>query len=391
MQTRPAIIGVGAVKAGRYPDRTETDLAIEAVRLALADSGLGKDRVEGLFTTPDLRPSIGLQLNRLCESMRMRPKVAAEVSCGAIAPLLAIRCAANEILLGNIELAICYGAEREGTTGWFKTIGAERGSPMFEPFTQQPHGSRGVMWAYALSARRYMHETGATEEHFALAAVRNRKHAARSPMAALRRPISVQDVMRSPPLCTPIKLLDAPVSLDGAAAVVVASARLAKSARTRGVFIAGMGQYHDDSSFVPMDGCDRPISSFVSTRRAAAEAFERAGVGPEEIDVAELYAPFSPHELMIPEDIGWYERGGMIAALENGETEVGGRIPINTDGGLLSRGHPWAVTGFYETIAVTRQLRGETGDNQVHGARFGLVHTEAGMLNDALVMILGRP
>jgi acetyl-CoA acetyltransferase len=390
METRPAIIGIGAVKAGRYPDRTETDLALEAVCLALADAGIGKERVQAVFATPDLRPTIGLHVNRLCEYLRLDTRVAAETTCGAVAPGLAIRFAVNEILLGHIEVAVCYGAEREGSTGWYKTIGSGGGSELFEPCALQAYGTRGVVWAYALAARRYMHETGATEEHFAMAAVRNRRHAAASPWAAFTRPISVEDVLRSPPLCTPIKLLDAPVSLDGAAAVVVASAEVARRVCERPVHIAGIGQFHDASTIVPTDGCDRPISTFVSTRRAAEEAFERAGVGPEEIDVAELYAPFSPFELVVPEDIGWFERGGMVAALERGDTGVGGRLPINTDGGLLSRGHPWGVTGFYETIAVTRQLRGEAGDNQVPEARTGLVHLEAGMLNDTLIMILRR-
>ena len=115
-----------------------------------------------------------------------------------------------------------------------------------------------------------------------------------------------------------------------------------------------------------------------------------AGTGLEAVDVAEIYAPFSSHELMIPEDIGWFERGGMIEAIVDGRTEIGGTIPINTDGGLLSRGHPWTVTPFYEIIAIAKQLRGEMGANQVSNARVGLVHCEAGMLNNSLVMILNR-
>ena len=93
---------------------------------------------------------------------------------------------------------------------------------------------------------------------------------------------------------------------------------------------------------------------------------------------------------MIPEDIGWFDKGGMITALEKGYTEVGGKIPINTDGGLLSRGHPWAVTPFYQTIAIMKQLRGEAGENQVAGAKIGLTHREGGMINNALITILRK-
>lgn len=388
MNIRVAIIGCGAVKVGKYPERTEIELAMEAIRQALNDAGMSKDEIGGLFTTPDLRGNIGLQTNQLCEYMRMTPKLMAEVCCGAIAGGLAVRQAMNEIRLGNIRTAVCYGAEREASIGWFKEFGSGEGSSMFEPSALQPYGSRGVIWAYALSARRYMEETGATEEHLAMASVRNRRNAADNPLAAFTTSIRVEDVLDSQVLCSPIKLLDSSASLDGAAAVVLASEEVAEDICDKPVYIAGLGQYHDNSCFMPTDDADKSISSFVSTRRAAGEAFGNAGIRPEEVDVAEIYAPFSSHELIIPEDIGWFEKGGMIRALECGETEVGGRIPINTDGGLLSRGHPWAVTPFYEMITVVKQLRGESGERQVPEAKVGLVHCEGGMLNNGLVMIL---
>lgn len=390
MKNRVAIIGCGAVKIGKYPDRAESELALEAIRLALEDANISKEQIEGLFTTPDLLGNIGLQTNQLCEYMRISPKFMAEICCGAIAGGLAIRCAMNEIMLGNISLAVCYGAEREASIGWFGRSFAGQGAAMFEPVALQPYGSGGIIWAYALSAQRYMHETGAKEEHFALASVRNRKNAMSNPLAAFTTPVAAEDVMKSRPLCSPIKLLDAAASRDGAAAVVVASEELANRVSDRPVYITGWGQYHDNSCMIPLDKCHKSISTFVATVRAAEEAFGTASITPGEVDVAEVYAPFSPHELMIPEDIGWFGKGGMITALEKGDTEVGGKLPINTDGGLLSRGHPWAVTPFYQTIAVVKQLRGEAGENQVDGAKTGLVHCEGGMLNNAVVIILRR-
>jgi acetyl-CoA C-acetyltransferase len=390
MKNRVAIIGCGAVKIGKHPDRAESDLAMEAIGLALHDANISKDRIEGLFTTPDLLESVGLQTNLLCEYMRITPKFMAEISCGAIAAGLAIRCSMNEIMLGNIDVAVCYGAEREASINWFTNSPGGQGYNLQEPVALQPYGSGGIIWAYALSAQRYMHETGAKEEHFAMASVRNRKNAMANSFAAFTSPITVEDVMGSLQLSYPIKLLDSSASRDGAAAVVLASEEVAKSVCDKPVFITGWGQYHDNSCFIPVDGCDKSISTFVATTRAAEEAFKSANITPGEVDVAEVYAPFSPHELMIPEDIGWFQKGGMIEALEKGETEVGGKIPINTDGGLLSRGHPWCVTPFYQTRAIIKQLRGEAGENQVDGAKIGLVHCEGGMLNNAVVMILGR-
>ncbi|HEX75348.1 MAG TPA: thiolase family protein [Dehalococcoidia bacterium] len=390
MKNRVAIIGCGAVKIGRYPDRAESELALEAIKLALEDADTPKDQIEGLFTTPDLVGNVGLQTNLLCEYMRITPKFMAEICCGAIAGGLAIRCAMNEIMLGNIDVAVCYGAEREASIGWFENFGAGQGSTMLEPVALQAYGSRGIIWAYALSACRYMHETGAQEEHFALASVRNRRNAMDNPVAAFTAPITVDDVMKSRQLCSPIKLLDSAASLDGAAAVVIASEGLAKKVCDKPVYIAGWGQYHDNSCFIPTDGCNKSISTFVSAHRAAEEAFKTANITPGQVDVAEIYAPFSPHELIIPEDIGWFDKGGMITAIEKGDTEIGGKIPINTDGGILSRGHPWGATPFYETIAIVRQLRGEAGRNQVDRAKIGLVHCEGGMLNNSIVIILRR-
>lgn len=385
-----AIIGIGAIRVGRYRDRTEGELALEAVRSALRDAGIAKEKIEGIFTTPDLRENIGMQLNLLCEYLRIRPRMMAEMACGALAAGLNLKYAVEEIRSGRIQAALCYGATREGTTGWFKNVTPGLGWPMLDPTSLQPYGAYGVIWAYALSARRYMHETGATEEHFALAAVRNRRNAANSVTAAFSDQITVEEVLKSRPLSTPIKLLDCSAAMDGAAAVIVASEEVARDTVKNPVYILGLGQYHDSASIVPTDGCSKSITRFTSTRRAAAEAFAASGLSPWDIDVAEIYAPFSPHELMIPEDIGWFEEGEMVRAIKEGDTEIGGRIPVNTDGGLLSRGHPWPATPYYQFNNLVRQLRGEAGVNQVAGARFGLAHSEGGMLNNCMVIILGR-
>lgn len=386
-----AIIGCGAVKIGRYPEKTEVELALEAVAAALRDAGISPRQVEGVFTTPDLRENIGMQGNLLCEYLRITPRAMMEVSCGALAAGLTLRYAMQEILSGRIKVAVCYGASREGSIGWFnKNVAPGEGFSMLDPTALQPYGAYGVIWAYALSARRYMYETGATEEHFARAVVRNRKNAAGSRVAAFQKPVTVEEVLASRPLSTPIKRLDSSITMDGAAAVVLASAEIAKDIPKQPIYLLGWGQGHDSACIVPVDGCSKSITRFPATRQAAAEAFAMSGLRPGDISVAEIYAPFSPHELMLPEEIGWFERGEMVEAITRGDTEIGGRIPINTDGGLLSRGHPWTVTPFYEVINLVWQLRGEAGVNQVPDARYGLMHCEGGMLNNGMVIILGR-
>ena len=389
-QRRAAIVGVGAVRVGRYPERQESELALQAIREALKDARISKDRIEGLFTTPDLRGNIGLQTNLLCEYLRISPKSMAEICCGAIAGGLTLKYAADEIRAGRIDMAVCYGAAREASIEWFKNLTQGHGWAMIEPTALQPYAAYGIIWAYALSARRYMHETGATEEDFALAAVRNRKNAAGSPVAAFRKPVTVDDVVRSRCLASPIKLLDSAASLDGAAAVVVASEDIARDLSPHPVILLGWGLHHDPSCVVPTDDSRKSISHFTATRQAARNAFRSAGIGPDDVDVAEIYAPFTSHELIIPEDIGWYGHGEMVSAIRGGETDIHGKIPINPDGGLTSRGHPWPATPLYETISLVRQLRGQAGPNQVKNAKIGLMHCEGGMMNNGLVMIFGR-
>jgi acetyl-CoA C-acetyltransferase len=387
---RAAIIGIGAMKVGRYPERQESELALQVIRDALKDAHLSSRQIDGLFTTPDLQGNIGLQTNLLCEYLRLSPRSMAEICCGAIAGGLTMKYAADEIRAGRVRAALCYGAVREGSINWFKSLNQGKGWSMIEPTALQPYAAYGIIWAYALSARRYMHETGATEEDFARAAVRNRRNAAGNPLAAFSKPVTLDDVLRSRCLSSPIKLLDSAASLDGAAAVVMVSEEMARDLSPHPVYLQGWGLHHDPSCVIPTDNPSASICHFKATREAAKEAFQQAGIRPEGVDVAEIYAPFSSHELIIPEDIGWFQDGEMAEALRKGETDIGGRIPINTDGGLTSRGHPWAATPLYETVNIVRQLRGEAGPIQVEGAKVGLMHCEGGMMNNGLIMIFGR-
>ncbi|WP_456486377.1 thiolase family protein [Candidatus Alkanophaga liquidiphilum] len=379
-----AIIGCGALSIGKYPKSPENELALEVIRLALEDASVSKDEIEGLYATPNYITTLGLHLSVLAEYIRISPKSMAEIGCGGVAAGLTLKYAANEIMLRNVKVAVCFGAVREHSLGIFKR---QDFLDMFEPLTRV-YARGGVIWAYACSARRYMHEFGATEEHFALAAVRDRNAATKNPLAYFREKITVDDVLKSPMLSSPIKLLDASAARDGAAAVVLCAAEDARKYTDTPIYIKGIGEHHDNSAFVPTDRC-KSITSFEANILAARRAFEAAKLEPKDVDVAEVYAPFSPQELMVPEDLGFFEKGEMVKAIEEGETEVGGRIPINTDGGLLSRGHPAMATPFYETISIIKQLRGEA-PNQIAGAEIGLMHCEGGMLNNAMVFILER-
>lgn len=400
MVNRVAIAGVGVpLPCGVHKDRTENEMAALAVRAALQDAGLGMQDLEGLFAPPPFTPReplLGLNLQMLAMELRLQPKRMAEVAMGGCSGALAIKFAAHEIALGNIETAVVVAAAKEkSVTDEFVLLAMkhrllpETGMPWVEPTTHQPFLLYSVIPLYAMSARRYMYECGARPEHFAMAAVRNRLHALKNPHAAFRDPITVEEVLKSRSLSEPITLLQCCAQMDGCAAVVLTTEARARKAKKTPVFLRAVGEAHDNSSFVPVDGVAGTVTSFVAAKRAAAEAFKRGGLAPKDVDVTEIYAPFAPQELMIPEDLGLLPRAGMVSAIEDGTTGASGEIPINTDGGVTSRGHPWPVTPVYEFVSIVRQLRGEA-PNQVSGAKIGMVQAEGGMVNSSVVALLER-
>ncbi|MEM3086110.1 MAG: thiolase family protein [Halobacteria archaeon] len=395
-----AVAGVGVpLPCGVHKGRTENEMAALAVRAALQDAGLAMADLEGLYAPPPFTPReplLGLNLQMLAMELRLQPKRMAEVAMGGCSGALAIKFAAQEIALGNLETAVVVAAAREkSVTDEFVLLAMkhrllpETGMPWVEPLTHQPFLLYSVIPLYAMSARRYMHEFGARPEHFAMAAVRNRRHARRNPDAAFRDPITVEEVLKSRTLSEPITLLQCCAQMDGCAALVLTTETRARKLKKTPVFLRSIGEAHDNSSFVPVDGVAGTVASFVAAKRAAAEAFKRGGLAPKDVDVTDVYAPFAPQELIIPEDLGLLPRGGMVSAIEQGLTDASGDIPINTDGGVTSRGHPWPVTPLYEFVNIVRQLRGEA-PNQVSGARIGMVQAEGGMVNSSVVALLER-
>lgn len=386
------ITSYGAIPVGKYPMHSETDLAMEVIAEALRKLNLTQNQVEGLFTTMNFNNYMDLQGSIVCEALRIAPKVMACLNCGGMAGGAAIRAAYNEIVLGKIQCAVVYAAEREfsllGRIGEIATKKGE-GCPVYDPLFQ-PFGTISVIWNYACSARRYMHEFSATENDFAQAMVRDSKNAMDNPLAAFnKKQLTLDEIMKSEVLSSPIKQLDACTIRDGAAALVIMNEKLAKKYAESPIQIRGIGEFHDNSNFIPTDQFTS-ITSFIALKRAVREALSMSNITLKDIDVAELYAPFSPHELMIPEDIGWFAPGEMIKRITDGSTNRDGEIPINTLGGVLGRGHPAFVTPLYETIDLYRQLQGKAGAAQVVDAKIGLMQCEGGMLNNVFTMILDQ-
>jgi len=325
----------------------------------------------------------------LAEKLRIEPNRMAEIACGGASGTLALNHAASEILRGKVENAIVFSTSRDASQMY--TMG-----PLFLKFYARaigediPFGAQ-VFGYYAMMAQRYMYNYGATEEDFARVVVKNRKFASKNPNALMKSPLlTIQDVLNSPSIAPPFNRFDCCPWADCAAALIVTHEDKARKLEENGicskpVYIAGYGEKHDSSNFIPEK---KDISTIHAAKPAMEEALRSAGIKIEDIDVAELYDAFSACEIILSEDLGFFEKGEGYRALRHGETELGGKIPINTSGGRLSLGHPAYVTALLMHTHMVRQLRGIFGENQVKGAKIALTQSEHGMNNGIAVTIL---
>jgi acetyl-CoA acyltransferase len=226
-----------------------------------------------------------------------------------------------------------------------------------------------------MGAKRYMELTGATPETFAQVAVKNRAHARFNERAQYREPLTVEQVLASPMVADPLTKLSCCPTGDGAAAAVLVSAAAARRlGLTRTVEVAATslvsgGYRHGDLASAEIDV------------RAAGGAYEQAGLGPEDLDVVELHDACTATEVMHYEDLGLCARGEGPRLIADGDTALGGRLPVSPSGGLLSRGHPLGATGLAQIVEIVTQLRGEAGPRQVEGARVGMTHCVGGFLD----------
>ncbi|TWG35668.1 acetyl-CoA acetyltransferase [Acidovorax delafieldii] len=393
MTRRVALIGASAIPNGRHQTADEEELQVleheimtRLVAEAVQDAGISKEDIQSLvFTLP--RPYtrqkyfhtflVG-QLRLACRGSVM------EVMGNGMTAALAFDKACDEILLGRSDVALALGINMESAV----PASEHMMSSMRTTGDVDFHTSAGftpIAW-YAMDAMRYMHETGATREQLASVAVKNRHHASLNPLAQYRKPITLEEVLAQRPIVEPLGLYDVPPRGDGAACLVLASEEVAKSLGKPYVLVRGRGFYHDGShqiNDVPND-----MIGFEAAARASRDAYAQAGITAADLDVVELYAPCTIVEVLVSEAIGLVPRGHGARAAFEGETRLGGRIPVSTSGGLTSRGHPAYVTSLYNYVELADQLRGRAGARQVKNARFGLSTGELGNYNAALVHVL---
>ena len=380
-----SIAGVGSTSFGKLPDRGIVELATDACREALADSGIPRERVQALY----LGNFIG---ERLADQGALAPIVARRLGLDGIpATKVEAACASGGIALrhgyltvtaGIHDVVLVAGVEKMSNipTGDVTAALATAGDEGLEMRT-------GLTFpgAFAMVMQAHMARYGTSREQIAAVSVKNHDNGAANPKAQFRKPTTIEEVVNSRFVAEPLRLFDCPPISDGAAAAVVCTSDIARQFTTRSVRILASGQ---GSGPVALSGMD-DLTSFPATVRAASEAFGQAEIGPGDVDVAEVHDCFTIAELVATEDLGLVPRGDAGRAVEAGETAVDGRSPVNPSGGLIAKGHPVGASGVGQVYDLALQLRGEAA-NQVARARIGLAHSMGGCGAAATVHILAR-
>jgi acetyl-CoA C-acetyltransferase len=380
---RIGIIGVGHTKFGKRSDASLRELAYEAYSSALDDADMDSSKIDGSVVCSAThydkqRSPAGVVAEYL--GLNPQPTFNVEAACASSAVGLRTAWALVSSKLHDVMAVVGVQKMTELSSEEIQELMGRAGDVMWE----SPFGTTMPAY-YAMYATAHMAKYGTTEEQMALVTVKNRKYGSKNPNAMFQKPITTEEVLKSRPVSAPLKLFDCCANADGAACLIIANAEKAKKLTDRPVWVAGLGLA---SSPMSLAGRKGPLTSFDVTKNAAKAAYQMAQVGPNDVDVAEVHDSFSITEILNYEDLGFAKPGSGTRLLEKGETELGGKIPVNIDGGLISKGHPVGATGASQLFALTKQLRGEAGSTQVDGAKIGLAQNIGGIGMYSAVTIL---
>jgi acetyl-CoA acetyltransferase len=374
MAARMVIAGIGHTAFGRLPGRDTISMNVEACRKALEDAAIPKSAVDALFAKVPTSRYEAMYGQKLAGAMRLQPKVGGVWDQGGATNISMIGFACMSIDAGLCDIALVTLADnpKTGTRAAYERPGGEDAA----------YGWFGVHAGYAMIARRHMEEFGTKPEQLGEIAVAARNHGANNPHAALRLPLTLDRYMASPWIVEPLRRDDICLVSDGAAAVVVMSERRARELKVPApVPILGFGQGHTS-----WDVPQRPTLTETAAKVSAAAAFRMASLTPREIDVAQIYDCYTIAVLMTLEDYGFCRKGEGGRFVEGGRIALGGELPINTSGGLLSE---TGMPGMQMVMEGVRQMRG-TSVNQVRGARTCVVSNQGGVMTTHATLLLGQ-
>lgn len=383
------VIGAGMTKFEKTPERSLKDIARGAVLDALQDAKLTPGQVDAAYVGNAVAGLVtGQEMIRgqvLLRPLGIEAIPIFNIENACASASTALHLGWQAVAHGMHDVVLCLGAEKlthaternRGMDAIGTAVDVEAAAEAQAAAGGADGGGKRSLFMdlYADNARQYMERSGATAADFADVVVKNQANGGRNPRAQYGGEITRDEVLGDREIVAPLTLrMCSPIS-DGAAAVVLVSGETMRRLGAKGVRVAASvvvsGNHHDES--VPMSG---------STGRAALKAYEQAGIGPDDLSCAEVHDAAAPAELMIYEYLGLCEPGEGPRLLASGATRMGGRIPVNTSGGLLAKGHPVGATGIAQVCEATWQLRGEAGARQVEGARFALTQNAGGWLDD---------
>ena len=372
-----AIAGVAESRLGVVPDSTVMTLQTEAMVAALTEAGLEKSDVDAVFSSGNWGRLPQLQA---AEYLGIRPSYSDNTSVGG---------ASFEFHLGHAAAAIQAGLCKVAVILYGSTQRSRRERRIFETHTdlgyqnEAPYGLPIPVGAYALAASRHMAQYGTTSEQMAELAVATRAWAQLNPAAYRRDPLTVDEVLASDMIASPLHRLDCCLVTDGGGCIVVVSPEIAKSLPKTPVWLLGQGEAHSHAQISEM-----PELTITPAAQSGERAFAMAGISHGDLDVVEIYDSFTITVLLTLESLGFCKPGESGAFVAGGRTAPGGEFPLNTNGGGLSYCHPGQY-GIFLLIEAVRQLRGECGDRQVADATLALASGTGGVLSSNSTCILG--
>lgn len=377
-----AIIGVSQTKFGELWEKSFRDLITEAGLKAVEDANIEGGDLEAMYVG---NMSAGLFVQQehiaslIADHSGLTPIPCARVEAACASGGLALRNGIMAVASGYHDVVISAGVEK-------MTDVVDPTPAIATASDQEWEAQQGVTFPslYAMMARRHMYEYGTTREQLAMVSVINHKNGAKNPLAQFPMEISIDAVLNSSKVADPLRLLDCSPVSDGAAAVILCPAEEAKKYTDTPIYIKASTQasgtiaLHDRKDLTTID----------ATVHAARKAYQMAGLEPKNIDTVEVHDCFSINGLLAIEDLGFVEKGKGGIAIEEGMTELDGKIPVNPSGGLKARGHPLGATGIAQAAEIVWQLRGEAGKRQVEGAEIGMTHNIGGTGGTAAIHIM---
>jgi len=381
-----SIIGIGITKFGELWDKSLRQLGLETGLAAISDAGITSKDIDALYIG-NMAAGSTLQQEHVSALMAdycgltSQNIPATRVEAASASGGLAVRQAYMAIAGGFIDIAVVGGAEKmtdvsDSESSYTVSMGSD----------EQWESKAGATFAslHAMMAQSHMAEYGTSREEMSAVSAKNHYHASMNPMAQFPFALDAETISNSGMVSSPLRMLDCAPNSDGAAAIVLCATEKANKYKKKSVKIIGSGQASDTLSLHHR----KHLNQMPAIKVAAKRAFKSCGKKVSDLDLIEIHDNFTISEIIALEEIGVFKRGKAAANILKGETKLGGKIPVNTSGGLKARGHAPGATGIAQVVEIVQQLRGEAGDRQVKGAKIGMVENHGGTAATAVIHIL---